>query len=361
MIKILHVFSTFNVGGTEVRTADLINNLGDEYHHTIRILKSGSRALQLITSPAKVTVIEGSFPVAVHKAVIASKKEIKQLQPDVIFTYSWGAIEWVIGHALFKQTPLIHAEDGFTDETPSNQKFLRLIIRRLFFRAANKVLLPASVLRKVAKTFWLLPDTKIALIPNSVDINRFKPVQRQSQIKTTLCIIGSLYQVKNHTRLFKIIAALPPTAEFTLLVIGTGVDEARLKQVVKDLSIENKVEFLGLRKDTEKLLEQVDIFCLTSDHEQMPLTVLEAMASGLPIISTRVGDIYEMVSDENKAFIIPIGQESTYIDQLKILMSDSALRNTIGSANRKKCCEFFSNTLMYQRYKELIASCLEKR
>lgn len=230
-IKILHVFSTFNVGGTEVRTCDLINNLGSQFHHTIRVLKKGTDAAQLIQNRDNVTIIEGNFPISFIKALIAARKESSEIKPDLIITYSRGAIEWVVSHSVLSRIPFIHAEDGFTVETPDHQKLSRLIFRKLFFRFSSKIVVPAMVLKNVALKSWLVPGKKIAYIPNSVDTNKFKPLSIRPEKST--CILGiieSLYPVKNHQRLLKIIAQIPFAIDLQLWIIGTGVDEESLKQ-----------------------------------------------------------------------------------------------------------------------------------
>ena len=353
-IHILHVFATFNVGGTEVRTCNIINNLGSRFSHSIRILKSGTDSKQLLNEADTWKIINTTFPTNLFKAILSAKKEIHTLKPDLIITYSWGAIEWVIANTLFNHIPLFHAEDGFTDETPANQKILRLFIRRLFFRFSHKLVVPAIVLKKVAKKKWFVPENRIEYIPNSVDTNRFKPsTTREPHKKCILGIIGTLYAVKNHKRLFRVISQIPAELNLEVWIIGSGPDETSLITYGNELSISNRLKFLGLRKDTESLLQKMDIFCLTSDHEQMPLTVLEAMACGLPIMSTDVGDVKTMVSEGNTPFITPINKEERYLSKLLELISSEKLRLSIGTTNRKRCCELFSTATMYNHYRTL--------
>jgi glycosyltransferase involved in cell wall biosynthesis len=360
-IKILHVFSTFNIGGTEVRTCDLINNLGNNFSHTIRILKHGSSAAALIKNSSEVKFIEDSFPTSFFKAILTARKELNHINPDLVITYSWGAIEWVICHAIFRSTPLIHIEDGFTDETPSKQKKIRLLIRKLFFRQSSKVVVPAIVLKNVAKKMWSVPEKKIEYIPNGVNTERFKPFENKMHNTTCiLSIIGTLYAVKNHKKLLSIISKIPSDIGVELWITGSGPDEISLKKFCTDLNICQKVKFLGQRNDTDEILRQTDIFCLSSDHEQMPITVLEAMATALPVISTDVGDVKEMVADENKNFIIAPGNVNEYMKKLLSLITNPSLRARIGATNRDRCCNIYSNHKMYQKYSTLFTD-LTKR
>jgi L-malate glycosyltransferase len=359
-IHILHIFSTFNVGGTEVRSCDIMNNLGIECKHTIRIIKDGEAAKQLLKDTTDFTLVKDIFPTQLLKAINIAHREINKLTPDLIITYSWGAIEWVIANALFNHKPLIHAEDGFTDETPDRQKFSRLLFRRLFFRFASKVVVPALVLKKVSINKWFIPPNKVEYIPNGVDILRFKHREHNKQSGTVILgIIGTLYPVKNHSRLLNILSRIPAETSIQLWIIGSGPDMEMLKDTGEKLGITARLHFMGLRKDTEILLQQIDIFCLSSNHEQMPLTVLEAMASGLPVISTDVGDVKEMVSMENKPFVTPVDKDDLYLENLKTLITDADLRKQIGSANRLKCCEVYDNKLMYRRYEDLFCSLIK--
>jgi glycosyltransferase involved in cell wall biosynthesis len=359
---ILHIFATFNVGGTEVRTCNIINHFQNEFRHTIRVLKSGTAARSFLTGTADVSFNNTEFPIGVIAAIRTAQKEIKELKPDLIITYTWGAIEWLIANALSRYAPHIHAEDGFTDEAPDTQNPKRLLFRRLFFRFADTVIVPAKVLEDVAKKYWWLPSRKITMIPNSVNIDRFTPAKRDDSrhSKVILGIIGTLYPVKNHKRLFDAFAKISTKDICELWVIGSGPDEHELKEYVKNSGLNDQIRFLGIRTDTEQLLQKVDIFCLSSDHEQMPLTILEAMASGLPVVSTDVGDIQQMVASENKKFIVPLQKIDLYIDALNQFIENPFLRKCVGMANRMHCEKYYSQETMYQSYRQLIQSIIKR-
>lgn len=356
---ILHIFSTFNVGGTEVRTCELITNL-ISYHHIIRILKDGTAAQSLLNNLNNFSIIQTDFPSQTLNAVLTAKKEIDTLNPDLIITYSWGAIEWLIANTLFNHKPLIHTEDGFTDELPHKQKTSRIITRILFFKHASKLVVPAVVLKQVAVKKWLLPSGKIEYIPNGVNVKKFTPlINRRKNDPIILGIIGTIYPVKNHIRLLNIISKIPPEVKMQLWIIGNGPELEKVKIYGETHAISDRLKFWGLRKDTCELLQQMDIFCLSSDHEQMPITILEAMSTGLPIMSTDVGDIKEMVAEPNQQFIIFKDNEDLYLEKLQLLIQNEKLRQDIGKANRKKCCSDFSNELMYKKYSALVYSLIK--
>lgn len=162
------------------------------------------------------------------------------------------------------------------------------------------------------------PAGKVRVIPNGIDVHHFRPlphcrgaVRGQLGIAphAPVCgIVAALRPEKNHL-LFLRAASLAqrqmPEAEF--LVVGDGPERQRLEEAAREAGLGERVRFLGCRRDVPELLSAVDIFSLTSDNEASPVSVLEAMACGLPVVATRVGSLEETVVPENTGFLVPPG------------------------------------------------------
>jgi glycosyltransferase involved in cell wall biosynthesis len=123
--------------------------------------------------------------------------------------------------------------------------------------------------------------------------------------------------------------------------------------------LNGRIEFRGHCEEPWKVLEKADIFCLSSDTEQMPLSVLEAMAAGLPVVSTDVGDVRRILAFENRRFVVKKSEEGQYYIKLKELIKDIDLRKKIGIANQRECQKFYSKIEMLKNYENLYKNILE--
>ena len=140
------------------------------------------------------------------------------------------------------------------------------------------------------------------------------------------------------------------------MIVGDGPEFDGLKALAESLGIGDRTRFLGNVADPERVLKQLDVFALTSDTEQMPYCLIEAMAAGLPIVATDVGDVAAMLPTGNQAFIAPPEAETLLSAQLQRLAERPELRNTIGDLNRRHARERFDRRAMLERYHQLFSN-----
>jgi glycosyltransferase involved in cell wall biosynthesis len=129
------------------------------------------------------------------------------------------------------------------------------------------------------------------------------------------------------------------------VIAGDGPQRAELERLAGELGLAARVHFTGHLADPAALYRGLDVFALSSDTEQMPLSVIEAMAAGLPIAATDVGDVAAMVADENRAFVSPL-DDAALAKAIVALARDRALRDRVGSANRAKAEAEFGQSAM---------------
>ncbi|MDR3536848.1 MAG: glycosyltransferase, partial [Acetobacteraceae bacterium] len=141
-------------------------------------------------------------------------------------------------------------------------------------------------------------------------------------------------------------------APVRLVIVGDGPERAALEAQVASLGLVGQVTFTGHREDTPALYAGFDLFALSSDTEQMPLSVLEAMASGLPVAATDVGDVAAMLAAENAGFVVPLAEDAL-AGALAALIDDPELRRRLGTANRTKAAREFDQATMAQRWRAL--------
>jgi glycosyltransferase involved in cell wall biosynthesis len=172
------------------------------------------------------------------------------------------------------------------------------------------------------------------VIPNAIDV-RLAPVARNGTRRPRVVAVGRLKAPKDFLTLVRAVAELPPEA-CEVLVIGDGPDRGQLEAEIRDLGLDGDVRLLGERNDVPDLLAGADAFVLSSASEGMPISVLEAMASGLPVVATRVGGVPELVADGETGFLVPPGEPQALADALGRLLADRALRQRLGDAGLER-------------------------
>jgi glycosyltransferase involved in cell wall biosynthesis len=250
--------------------------------------------------------------------------------------------------------------EGFEEAERSGEKIRRRLIRRLFYRRCERVVACSRVLCRLAKESWHVTEPgRVVHIPNGIDCARYAAEARIRSAPgdaTVLGVVGSLIKLKNHRKLLRCVAAVAAKQPVFLYVVGEGPEREDLEAYCRQLMIEDRVCFTGHLEDPSDALRKLDVFCLTSDTEQMPMAVLEAMAAGLPVVGTDVGDVREMVAVENERFVLPKDDEEEYVKALRELCERPTLREVTGRANYRKCCRDYDERLMLQRYADLYAS-----
>lgn len=150
-------------------------------------------------------------------------------------------------------------------------------------------------------------------------------------------IVARLARVKAHEVLFDAVAKLAPThPRLRLVVIGGGERADELAALARTLGIADRVRFLGMRRDVPALLPGLDVACLSSRFECAPLSVLEAMAAGLPVVTADVGAVRDLVADGSEGFVVPIGDAGAFADRIARLAGDPALRRATGERARRR-------------------------
>jgi L-malate glycosyltransferase len=360
---ILHVFSAFRIGGTESRTCQIINHFGNRYRHTICSLENNFEAKSLLQKSGNVAFVQiRSKRYNLIENVRRYRRFLKTLKPDILITHAWGTMEWTIANSFAKVCPNIHALEGFGSDEIDKQKIRRRLTRMAVLPTCSRVVVCSERLLELAVTDWRLPTEKVLFIPNGIDYELFrggvrKRLRRKAGEKAVLGVVGSLTSLKNHLRLLRVLKSLRHDIDFELVVAGDGPERIQLEHFVSSSTrLKKRVKFVGHCAEPWKILEKLHIFCVSSDTEQMPMAVLEAMAAGLPVISTDAGDVKLMVSDPNRPFVVRKEDEKTYADKLSELILSPELCETLGERNSEKCNRLFRNDSMYRKYEALYGS-----
>ena len=350
----LHIFPTFALGGAQRRFIQLATQIPG-WHHVIVSLSGDKDAQKSL--PAHVSHTMECIEVKPSKLlslqnIRAFSKMFRNVEPDLLCTYNWGSIEAALANRLGRRMPHLHFEDGFGPEEATRTLPQRNLFRRCVLTGKVHVVVPSWGLKTIAAQRWGIPPARLHFLPNGVDLKRFSPTPHtpsDTPSPLTIGSVGALRPEKNFSRLINVVSAL--NGKVSLTIVGNGPQYAHLQELASKSSRE--VIFAGAIEDPSSAYRCFDIFALTSDTEQMPLTILEAMASGLPIVATDVGDIKTMVSKENQEFIVPPTDENQLTAALNQLIEDAALRNSIGEANRQVAEARFGEAKMRADYAAL--------
>lgn len=333
---LLHIFPSFAIGGQQTRFATIAGRIGPRYRHLIVSLDGRDDARRLLAPELEVRMLVGPNSSGL-RALASYAAAIGSAAPDALVTYNWGSIEWAIANRLWSRLPHVHLEDGFGPEEADRQLARRVWTRRLVLRRSS-IVVPSQRLVAIVRDVWGLPADRLTYIPNGIDASRFDSVPDASKYfdrGNASVVIGSfapLRAEKNLARLLRAFARLDGTAR--LVMCGDGPEAGRLNALAAELRLGERVTFTGHVRAPELIVGAFDIFAITSDTEQMPYAVLEAMCARLPVAGTDVGDIAAMVHEENRPFIVPRDEPDRLVAALRELMADSVLRRRLGEANR---------------------------
>jgi glycosyltransferase involved in cell wall biosynthesis len=213
---------------------------------------------------------------------------------------------------------------------------------------------------------------KVCVIPNGIDTELFRPLPDQQQLMRqemglphdapVVAIVAALRPEKNHTLFLEAAAKLRqkyPGAQF--LIVGEGPERGRIEHVAQSLGLRACTHFLGTRADIPRVLSAVDVFALTSHMEAKPVSILEALACGVPVVATRVGSIPEMVLPAKTGYLVEPGNVEQLVDRIGELLADSTLRHAMGTAGRLLVEATGSLAFMVRGYEELIRKIYEKK
>jgi glycosyltransferase involved in cell wall biosynthesis len=351
--KILHVFSTFAVGGPQVRFCTLTDRLGPAWHHDV-VAMDGNTACRERVAPG----VSIDFPgMDIKKGdtlgnVRRFAKTLRARRPDLLVTYNFGAIEWALAN-LFARRPHVHIEDGFGPEERGRQLPRRVLLRRLVLRRAT-VALPSQTLWRIAIQTWRLPPARVRYLPNGIDLARFAdgPKLDWPGEGPVIGTVAALRAEKNLPRLLRAFALLRGDRPARLVLVGDGPERPGLETLAATLGLGSSVIFAGHMADTSRAYRGFDVFALSSDTEQMPMSVLEAMAAALPVAATDVGDVAAMLADDNRPFVVR-PDETALAGAFNTLLDAPARRVALGAANRARAQRDFDEAAMVRAYAAL--------
>ncbi len=272
-----------------------------------------------------------------------SRDLVRERTYDLSFAFA-GVPAGAISYALKRLTGLpyivsLQGPDvpGFEARYSYLYPFLKPALRAIWGSADTVLAISRDHQQLAHET---MPKLDIPIIYNGVDSATFCPGPARDGPLTVLCV-GRLIERKGQHVLLKAMAKIlhqQPDLTVVVHLVGTGDEEANLKRLATELDITRQVRFAGFvaRERMPEIYRQADIFVLPSQNEGMSIALLEAMASGLPVIVTDVGGSYELVQPGENGLIVRWGDETALAESLATLLMDAALRQRMGRTSREK-------------------------
>jgi sugar transferase (PEP-CTERM/EpsH1 system associated) len=354
----MHVLTTLRMGGTELGVVRLSNGLPSTAVTTSICSSWPADDLKHALAPG-VRLFEfdrrhGQDPVFVLRLAALMRRQ----RPDIVHTHSWGTLlEGVVAARLAGVRTVVHGEHGTMETRPLN-----LMLQRRVWQRVTRVLSVSSRLAATMAERVGYPLERILVIRNGIDTERFHPSLRQaargrlglSDADIVISTAGRLVPVKDQATLLRALALVRDRgADVRALIAGDGPLREELTALCSQLGLDERVRFLGARKDVEHVFAASDVFVLSSTSEGLSNTILEAMASGAAVVATRVGGADELVEQDVTGLLVPASAPEAMADALVKLIRDSRTRSAMGAAGRHRASEQFSLARMVAAYESL--------
>ena len=363
-IKVLHILHAFSHGGLENGIVNIINGSPPDIEHELCLLTTADEFIHRLRKPVRYYQLHKG-PGNSLTTVLELRRFIRQSGANIVHTRNWGAFDGIIAACLCPGIALLHGEHGRDISDTQGRNRRRNLLRRLFSPRVARFTTVSEDLR-----LWLtervgIPKSKIVLIRNGVDLELYRP-RRDIALRQELGIseqefvvgaVGRLDPVKNYPGLIRSFAALAREfPECRLLIVGDGPERQTLETLARDHGMNPLSIFKGYRSDVDRFYGVFDVFVLNSFAEGMSNTLLEAMASGLPIISTSVGASADLLSDGNRGKLIATGDEAQLAGALREYRISPTLRHRHASEARYFVEQHCSLSQMVARYVDLYLS-----
>jgi L-malate glycosyltransferase len=358
-VRVMHVVYALQPGGMELGVVKLLGGLNRRHVQSSICSTTPAAADMKQRVPADVPIFElrrraGNDPGLVRDLYRLFRRE----RPDIVHTHAWGTlVEGLIACRLARVPFVVHGEHG-TLQLKGYQRW----VQRTAWKHADRLLSVSSRLADRMAEATGFPRDRISTLRNGVDLSRFgvhsrDEAKRALGLRAETVVIGTaarLVPVKDHYSLLNALSLLVAQGvQVMLLIAGEGPLRSDLERTAATLGITDNVRFLGHCSAIDRVLAALDVFVLSSISEGLPNTVLEAMASGVPVVATRVGGVDELIVHGETGLLVSPQSAADIADALRRLLVDPSLRRAMGEAARCRAEREFSLASTVRQYEEL--------
>ncbi len=331
-MKILHIINRLGPGGAEKLIEDLLPLMNNTNGINVDLLlltdknnvfdkKLNKNGIQIKIVPTKKIY----NPLNIYYI----RKYIKKGQYDVVHVHLFPSFYWVsfASKLIFKNKPKFVFTEHNTHNKRRETGYLR-IIEKFVYSSYDKII-SISQQTQINLIKWLKSKNngRFLVIENGIDLKKFKEAKpylkheinsKFDEDTILICMVGRFFEQKDQPTLIKAMKHIPSNVH--LLLIGEGPLKEKNKELVKQINLEDRVHFLGFRDDVPRILKTVDIVVLSSNWEGLPLSAVEGMAAGKPLIGSNVPGIKEVV--DNYGLLFSKGNSEELANKINQLITD---------------------------------------
>lgn len=375
---VVHLIYRLDFGGLETLLAECINRMpSDRYRHVIVCLTGFTDFAKVITAPdVKIYALEKP-PGLAPQIHLKLWRLLRRLRPAILHSYNLAAVEYAFTAALAGVPVRIHAEHGRDAGDPQGINKKHQLLRRALTPFIDTYVAVSQDLQQWLQDFIGVPTHKNLFIPNGVDTDRFTPRvakaaafaphEQWPQDCFVIGTVGRVQNVKNHHGLIDAFLCLrnllgkEEASRLRLAIVGDGPLLPSIRQRVNEQHLDDVVWLPGSRTDIANIMRTFSVFALPSIAEGTPVTILEAMATGLPIVATQVGGIPEVVEHDVNGLLVPPEDANALAQALLSYFRNPELMRTHGMAGRAAVERQSSVKAMVASYLELYDALLHKK
>jgi sugar transferase (PEP-CTERM/EpsH1 system associated) len=358
------------IGGTEVLVDRLIRRLSDRYRFVVACLDDvGELGQRLIDDGYELHQL-GRRPGFDWGCVRRLARCVRDSGAQLVHAHQYTPYAYITAARLLGgRPPVLFTEHGrFYPDVSSAKR--RLFNRLLTSRHDRLVAVGGAVKQALVENEGLSAE-RIEVVHNGVASQRASlSAERRAQIRREFGVadgdfiilqVARLDPIKDHSTALKALAqTVGQEPRIRLVLVGDGPERPAIERQIADLRLRPSVTMLGQRSDVSELLAAADAFLLTSVSEGLPVTIIEAMATGLPVISTRVGGVPEVINDGDSGLLAPAGDATALAAAIVRLTRDAHLRTRLAENGRERVASRFSEEQMMQRYDDLYAELTQR-
>jgi len=368
---VCQVLHTLGVGGAEVLATRLVRRLKDDFQFVFACLDElGTLGEELRDEGFTVEVLgrrQGLDWRCVRRlAAFAHDRQVDLIHAHQYTPFFYCRAPGWVGW----RPPVLFTEHGrFYPDLPSPK---RMLFNRLFLRRSDRVVAVGESVKRALVENEGIPAERIEVIYNGVRLEQFavdrdarERVRRELAIAADAPVaiqIARLDPIKDHSTALRAARRLrEQLPDFQLLIVGDGPERGAIEALIGELDLGGCVRMLGQRSDIRELLSAADVFLLTSLSEGIPVTLIEAMCAGLPVVSTDAGGVGEVVLAEQTGMLLPIGDDAGLAAALVGLHRDPVRCQTIGERGRNIAQATFSEAAMHDGYSDVYRQMLSRQ
>ncbi|MCI0641949.1 MAG: glycosyltransferase [Gemmataceae bacterium] len=363
MRTICQLLHGLRVGGAEVLAARIARRLSIHYRFVFVCLDElGTLGEQLRDEGFVVEVLERRSGVDVacsmRLAGFLRRQRVSVVHAHQYTPFFYG----VTARMLCHQPAVLFTEHG--RHQPDYPRRKRIVANRLLLRKRDRVIGVGEAVRQALIDNEGIPAQRVGVVYNGVDLEPFSnhrsecmDVRREINAAANDLVIiqvARLDYLKDHATAIRTLErVLVRRPDAILVLVGEGPEEAKIRQVARDRGVYERVRFLGLRSDIPRLLAAADQFLLTSVSEGIPVTLIEALAARLPIVSTRVGGVAEVVEDGITGLLAAAGDDTALAEKVLQLAGDPEQCRQLAECGHARAAQLFSERQMHAGYVNL--------